>query len=142
MLPTVVLLGALIPGNPSSIFSGLGAGVWDGSREMTDLMGNTRSVADGVMKGESAVGVKGDALSGIPAAMLKLGRGCFCWLSGWPGEGVPFGGECGAPSEIDRRWSGTTERSPCGSLCGSREGREEVDDMARRRNEYWKFLAR
>lgn len=127
VLPTVVLLGALIPGNPSSIFSGLGAGVWDGSTETTDLMGNTRSVADGLMKGEPAGGVEGDVIFGIPAAILKLGRGCFCWLS---------------TSEIDRRWSGTAERWSCGSLCGSREGREEVDDMARRRNEYWRCLAR
>ena len=52
----VALLGKDMPGNPSpAVVSNLGLGVGVGSTDTTDLIGKTRSVADGLiaLKGDS-----------------------------------------------------------------------------------------
>lgn len=50
LLSLVVLLGTDMPGNPSPTFvSILGLGVDVGSTDTTDLIGKTRSVADGLI---------------------------------------------------------------------------------------------
>lgn len=58
VLLAVFLLGIAIPGKLSSLFSVLAVGVCEGSTDMTDLTGNTRSVTDGLMNGESEGGEK------------------------------------------------------------------------------------
>ena len=64
--PLIVFrLGNAMPGNPSSLFSVDAVGVFVGSTETTDLIGNTRSVTDGLMNGDSEGGTKGEVVEGI-----------------------------------------------------------------------------
>lgn len=52
-LLAVDLLGKAMPGKPSSPCSDLGTGVWVGSTDTTDLIGNTRSSLEVPMKDDS-----------------------------------------------------------------------------------------
>ena len=63
--PAVFLLGRAIPGKHSSPCSDLGTGVCIGSTDTTDLIGKTRSSADGFMKGESDRDEKGELPVGV-----------------------------------------------------------------------------
>lgn len=75
VLREVFLLGMAMPGKPSSLFSVLAVGVCEGSTDMTDLTGNTRSVTDGLMNGESEGGEKVVLFGGSWVDMPTLDRG-------------------------------------------------------------------
>lgn len=59
-LAAVPLFGKTMPGKPSSGCSDRGTGVWDGSTETTDLIGKTRSSAEGLMKEELEIEEEGE----------------------------------------------------------------------------------
>lgn len=108
-LPNVLFLATSIPGNPSSLFSALGAGVCVGSTETTDLIGNTRSVAEGLTKGDSEGVAKGEPPVGTPADMLRLAPGGIGWPLDCHKVSVDACGECGTTSEDDLWWPCTAK---------------------------------
>lgn len=70
----LMLLGSTIPEKPSPLYlSGLLRGVGAGSTDTTDLIGKTRSVADGLnwSKGESELGDMEDSTPGVPCLDLE-----------------------------------------------------------------------
>ena len=85
LLSSVLLLGKDMPGNPSpplvSILGGLGVGV--GSTDTTDLIGKTRSVADGLIwpKGDAEEDDDMGELALCPSSPCRLGLHCLRCVS-------------------------------------------------------------
>ena len=98
LLSVPVLADAVMPGKPSPLsVSYFGPGVGVGSTETTLLIGNTRSVADGLnwLYGESETGDVGEAAGCVS---------CTLDLHGVRSDSAPKDWRCRECNSEDERW--------------------------------------